>query len=81
MRPLFAHDSVVVALAYGSLLLWQAIQIVVKRRLGAGGRSSPEWTSLWIVVLLLASFYASTLTADHRAATIGGGAWWPARYP
>jgi protein-S-isoprenylcysteine O-methyltransferase Ste14 len=77
MRPLFAHDPAVVALAFGSLALWSVIQGAVKRRLSPEGRSAPEWSALWVAVLMLGSLVGSVVIADNHVAPIGGNPWWP----
>lgn len=77
MRPLFAHDPLVVALAIASLVLWQGIQIAVSKRYGSKRRSSPEWSFLCIITITAASMGASIVVARHHVATIPGPPWWP----
>jgi protein-S-isoprenylcysteine O-methyltransferase Ste14 len=78
MRPLFAHDLFVVALAWVNLLIWWPIQLATaKRHGGSADRSSREWSLLYIALLLAASFAGSIAVADHHVATIGGAPWWP----
>jgi protein-S-isoprenylcysteine O-methyltransferase Ste14 len=77
VRPLFAHNQTVVALATGSMVLWQAVQIAVSRRWGSGGRSSLEWSFVLIIAIASASIVGSIVVAHHHVATISGDPWWP----
>ncbi len=77
MRPLFAHNATVVLLTVASLLAWQAAQIAVSRYHGAGTRSTPERSFIWIVLIAAASLGASLAAANTGVATIGGNPWWP----
>jgi protein-S-isoprenylcysteine O-methyltransferase Ste14 len=76
MRPLVAHN-----LALGILFCITSagplIEVRVRARTAAKGRSSPEWTFFVIVPVVLSCFVIAVIVALNNVLPLPGGVWWP----
>lgn len=76
MRPLVVHN-----LAFGILFCISAagpfIEVAVRSRTAAEGRSSPEWSFFVVVLVVMACFAAAVVIALDNVLPLPGGVWWP----
>lgn len=77
MQPLVFHEPLAEALFWLSVALWGAVECWVIVHSSSAGSAARDWTSSFLVLMLLASIVSSMLVAGHRLAPLPGPDWWP----
>jgi protein-S-isoprenylcysteine O-methyltransferase Ste14 len=77
MRPLAFHGPTAEFLFFGSLVLVNVIELVVRPRTRRGDGRSRDWSLAFILAALLVGIVSAALAAGHRLAPLPGGPWWP----
>jgi len=71
------HDPTARVLFDGSTVLWAVIELALRVRAARRGRSAPEWTLLFVFVVLGASVVATGAVARQHVAPLPGSDLWP----
>ncbi len=79
MRPLVLHDLLAAILYVASLATWSLVELTMRLRSRSRSRphTAPEWTFLFVILMILASAVAATVADILHLAPLPGPAWWP----
>lgn len=75
MQPLVLHNPLAGGLLFGTVLLWDASEVMLWRR--TRGHSPPDATLLLILLLAVTTPVFAGAAANHHLAPLPGSLWWP----